>query len=160
MVLELVDGTTTLIDNEDFEKVKKYRWRGSTGGYVRTSWGGKNNYHEVRLHRLIMDAPDGIEVDHINRNPRDNRKSNLRLCDRKQNKANTGIISTNTSGYKGVSLHKGKWQASIRIDGRLRYLGRYETKEEAAKAYDMVAFEVWGEFASLNKPDDRFTGES
>jgi hypothetical protein len=146
---------TVAIDPEDLELVSAYTWKVNIHGYVRASVytgviDGVETRREVQIHRLILDAPEGMEVDHVNRDKLDNRRSNLRLCTRSQNKANTGIISTNTSGYKGVSFHKNKWQASIRIDNKLLYLGRYDTKEEAAEAYNKKAFEQWGEFAWLN----------
>lgn len=152
-----VKGSAVLIDDEDYGLVSQYSWRMLPDGYVHTSprVRGQNRKLEIRLHRLIMDASKGLEVDHINGNKLDNRRSNLRLCNRWQNKANTRIISTNTTGFKGVSWHKDKWQASIRVMGRLIYLGRYHTKEEAARAYNHAASEHFGEFAWLNPlPDD------
>lgn len=144
-----------LVDDDVAELIAGYSWRMNDRNYVRTSKymgmkDGKEIKKEVQIHRLIMDAPVNLEVDHINGNPLDNRRSNLRLCNRNQNKANTRIVSTNTSGYKGVSKHKGKWQASIRINNKLCYLGRFLTKERAALEYNKRALQEWGEFAWLN----------
>lgn len=147
--------TDCIIDDEDYSKIDGFRWRLGNDGYAKAAKylytkNGKEFRQELRMHRLIMGAPMGVEVDHINHDKLDNRRSNLRLCDRKQNKANTRIVSTNTSGYKGVSLHRGKWQASIRIDGKLLYLGAYNNIVDAAIQYNKKAYEVWGEFAWLN----------
>lgn len=108
------------------------------------------------MHRLILDAPDGVDVDHINRNKLDNRKANLRLVSRSHNMMNTDLRSTNTSGYKGVSWSQvaGKWEARIRRDERQYFLGLYPTSDDAARAYDAKARELFGDVAVLNFPDD------
>jgi hypothetical protein len=99
-----------------------------------------------------MQAPDGIEVDHENRNGLDCRRTNLRLATHRQNIMNTGLRPANTSGYKGVSWDKEnqKWRASIRAYGRSYNLGRFSTKEEAARAYNEAASRLHGSFARLN----------
>jgi hypothetical protein len=103
----------------------------------------------------LMDAPVGTEVDHINGNTLDNRRSiNLRLSDHRRNSGNRGPNSNNTSGFKGVSFDKesGKYSANIRDHGKQKKLGRFPTAELAARAYDRAAVEVFGEFAWLNFP--------
>jgi hypothetical protein len=94
--------------------------------------------------------PEGMEVDHINRDPSDNRKENLRLATHRQNLYNSTY--PNQWGCKGVTLDvaRNKWRAQIRIDGRKVNLGRYETFEEAAEAYRKAATELHGEFLCLN----------
>lgn len=158
MIYTTKSGIEVLIDNEDLTAVERILyWRVSPDGYVHGN--DPENGKDVRLHRLVMGEPKGLEIDHINGNKLDNRRENLRECNRWQNKANTRIISTNTTGYKGVSWHKDKWQASIRVTGRLLYLGRYETKQEAAMAYNIAAREHFGDFAWLN-PLDAIQGAS
>lgn len=111
----------------------------------------------LALHRLIMSAPQGFEVDHINHNRLDNRKANLRLCTRSENSRNTQGQSTRTNPYKGVMLHKpyiGKekpWRAYTRIKGKRIWLGYHSTAEAAAVAYNNYARKVFGEFACLNE---------
>ena len=104
------------------------------------------------MHRVILNAPPGREVDHINRNGLDNRRSNLRLATHAQNEAN----KPPRGEYKGAYWCKksGRWRASIRVDGRLRHMGRFATREEAARVYDDAALEAFGEFAYLNFPRD------
>ena len=95
------------------------------------------------------------QVDHIQRadgSHAQDRLSNLRIVSSSQNKINQSIRSTNTSGYKGVTLRKtsGKWQAEIMSQGRRKFLGSFTTPEAAALAYDLAAKNLHGEFANLN----------
>ncbi len=98
-----------------------------------------------------MKAPHGVEVDHINRNPLDNRKENLRLCTPSQNIGNQKLRASNRSGFKGVRRHRGKWQAVISKLGAVYCLGTFEDKKHAASIYDQKAIELYGEFALTNK---------
>lgn len=144
-----------LIDAEDLEKYGKYKWNIDNEGYVtRTEYLGEGRYKKRRLHREIMNAPDDMEVDHINGNPLDNRRCNLRICTPRENSWNRGIRSDNTTGYKGVFRKKGRnagkmWYAKV---GHF-HTEYFETKEEAANAYDYYALKFYGEFARLNNPD-------
>ena len=94
-------------------------------------------------------------VDHINQDPLDNRRQNLRLATRSQNAANLGPYANNTSGYKGVDFNRGKWRARITQDGVRYFLGTFDTAEDAARAYDQKALELFGEFASLNFSEEK-----
>lgn len=96
-------------------------------------------------------------VDHINRDRSDNRRSNLRLCSLAENNRNGSIRSNNNSGFKGVSWDKarGKWQAGIGLNGTRKALGRFDSAEDAARAYDAAALANYGEFAALNFPRDQ-----
>ena len=99
---------------------------------------GKN----VRLHRYLMSAPKGMIVDHINGNQFDNRRSNLRMCGQQQNNWNR------TTAKGVVQLPYGKWMAQICRDYKRRYLGTYDTKEEAIEARRTAEKELFGEFAA------------
>ena len=135
----------TFIDDEDWVKTKDYRWY-DDHGYVRSGSFGKKIY----LHRLVMDFPEG-QIDHKNRNPLDNRKVNLRVCSDMDNKRNMAAYKNNKSGYKGVTLFKGKyWRATIVVDKQQKALGHYVSALEAAKAYDKAALKYFGEFARIN----------
>jgi hypothetical protein len=110
---------------------------------------------KVLMHRLIMNAPKGLQVDHRNNVGIDNRRSNLRLCNQTNNQANRFLDKDSTSGYKGVTLKKDKmrnkpWFAQINHEGRHYSIGYFFTKEEAAKAYNAKAKELFGDFARLN----------
>ena len=125
---ECFDGTKFKIDVNDFEKVKKYTWHLANGYIV-----GKVNKKEIKLHRFLMGIKEGYEVDHINRDPYDNRRINLRIVNRSKNMQNTGISKNNTTGYKGVyKMHDyDKNCAQININGKRIYLGSYDTINEA-----------------------------
>lgn len=104
------------------------------------------------MHRVITQAPAGVEVDHINRNRLDNRRCNLRLTDRGGNTRNCSRNRKNTSGYKGVygPDRSGHWVASVVYQGKAYHLGSYLTAEEAAVTYDLAAMALHGEFAAPN----------
>lgn len=117
---------TALIDLEDVDLVSQYHWHKSAEGYV---IGSSANDKQKRLHRLIIKTDQ--EIDHINRNPLDNRKSNLRTVTRKQNSLNR-VYKKNTSGYKGVEKTAwGGWRAHIRADGKSIYGKTRKTLEQA-----------------------------
>lgn len=139
---------TFTIDIDDYERVSKHNWNVGSGNYIK-SWINKKY---IKLHRFIMNAPDGMNVDHINHNKLDNRKSQLRVCTFEQNLMNQKKYKNNSSGYKGVSWHKNKkWVAQIQINGKRKNLGYFETKEDAAEAYNEAAKNIYKEFANLNK---------
>ena len=101
-------------------------------------------------------VPIGMVVDHINRNPLDNRRVNLRLATPMQNLANVGVRKTtrSSSQYKGVRVtDSGTWTAKISYQGKFACLGTYALEKDAAMAYDMAALEIWGEFAALTFPE-------
>jgi len=142
-------GKFALVDDEDFEKLNQYKWHVYKIGYIYARVSKKYTY----MHRLIMDARKGMEVDHINHDKLDNQKSNLRICTRQQNEHNQKPQKNGSSQYKGVCFHKSrnKWQAMIRFNGIKQYIGCYPTEAEAAHAYNLKATELFGEFAFLNE---------
>lgn len=152
--IALTKGRFAIIDAADYEWLSQYKWRAShnTGKwYAATTIKNKN----VLMHRLIMDPPEGMVVDHVNRNGLDNRHGNLRICTPQQNNYNCRR-ARGTSKYKGVSFEKitGRWRASIVYRGERFNLGAYDSEEEAARAYDHKAIELFGEFAYLNFPEE------
>lgn len=104
------------------------------------------------MHREIIDEKENEHVDHINGNKKDNRKSNLRIATSSQNSRNIGLRKNNTTGYKGVIYEKkrDKWRAEIKKDYKSIFLGYFDTKEDAAKAYNEASMKYHGEFANLN----------
>lgn len=135
-----------IFDNNVSDELYNEEWRVDTNGYVRRHAG---NSKYIYLHREITNADVYYMVDHINGNKLDNRESNLRLVSNQQNSFNS---RRKTGKYKGVSFSKSRnqWVAQIMKDKQNYYLGRYDTQEEAARAYDKKAVELHGEHAKLN----------
>lgn len=117
-------------------------------GYYMTSINNKN-YHAHRLAFLIHNGYLPEVVDHKNRNKLDNRACNLRAADKSLNACNSKTRSDNTSGTKGVGLHKssGKWRARIRVDKKEYYLGLFANKEDASNAVKTARSKLHGDFA-------------
>ena len=140
-----------LIDLEDVDKVKGYKWHLRKDGYVSTHI---TKGETTLLHRLIMDCPDDKLVDHINHNKLDNRETNLRICTKSQNAMNQNIKSNNTSGIVGVSWDKKneKWIANIGLSGKYINLGYFDNIEEAAKKRKQAEIDLFGDYR--NKDED------
>lgn len=146
----------SLVDAVDYDALIGYYWMSddSTGNLYAYRTGPKPRYRKERMHRVILNAPSGMEVDHINMDGLDNRRCNLRLATRPQNRWNRIKNSNNTSGYKGVWYHKRDhlWCAEIGASGGRHRLGRFASPIDAALAYDAAALQLHGEFARLNFP--------
>jgi hypothetical protein len=158
----LTRGKVAIIDAQDAPEVFRYKWYASKQQgwtfYAVTSIHKEGRQTALLMHRLILDPPPGIQVDHRNRNGLDNRRCNLRILDKSnQQRHNSKVPSHSISGLKGVSYAKGswlknrKWRARIVVDGHEKRLGYFNTKEEAAAAYDAVALHYFGEFARTNQ---------
>lgn len=151
-------GKTILVDDADYEYLSQFTW------WVQKA---KNTLYAIRynpetkkrqlMHRLLFNLTDSrVFIDHINHNGLDNQKNNLRICtnaDNQKNKKGNG-----TSSYLGVSKYtykngttNKKWIATIKHNGKYKYLGIFENEIDAAKSYNKAALEYHGEFANLNK---------
>lgn len=119
---------------------------------------GKRKRVVVWMHNVICSAPEGMVVDHINRNKLDNRKANLRAVTVQQNVWNRKIVKKGRrTRYTGIYWNKeaGKWNVRLRVNGRRKSFGYYADEVEAAKAYDAAVKEHRGEYAVLNFPEKR-----
>ena len=142
----------TIIDIDDINKIKDYKWYLDREGYVINNKIG-------RLHRYLMNPPNDMVIDHINGNPLDNRKSNLRICSQQQNSMNKQNQRRNTtSKYKGVNWHKrrNKWRAGIKINGKYKHIGLYDTELTASIEYDKAALLYFGVYACTNHPIENY----
>ena len=145
--IELTQGKVALVDDEDYECLARHEWR---------TLKNCNRYYAARsrsilMHRVIMNAQKGQEIDHKDGNGLDNRRTNLRFCTRSQNNQNRRK-TWGSSQYKGVSWWKrdNEWEVSIKHNKKQYHLGHYKDEIHAAKVYDAKAKELFGEFAYLN----------
>lgn len=144
-----------MVDDADYELASQYKWyagKRRTGEFsAMREKSGRTRY----LHRLIMGMADSDKrpVDHIDHNPLNNTRANLRICTQSQNCMNRTKPKNASSKYKGVSLNKQfkkpKWRAYIRYES-LIYLGDFDSEKDAAIAYDKAAKRIFGEYAHLN----------
>lgn len=146
VTIELSQGKLAIIDAADAPRVERIKWYASRTprGYWYAMHGRKP---KLLLHRFILDAPDGLFVDHINGDGLDNRRANLRLATPRENTIN----SRPRKALKGVwAQPNGKSVAALTVHGRKVYLGVFDTAEQAACAYDEAARRFFGRFARLN----------
>ena len=153
--IPLSQGKAALVDQDDYGYLSQFKWKFSDGYAKRTVYLGggraKPRYKTVSMHRLLADCPNGKEVDHINGNGLDNRKKNLRVCTHAQNMKNQGIRKNNTTGVKGVCRKRNKFIANIWLKGKLKHLGTFEKKHDAAQARREAERKYHGEFARLDE---------
>lgn len=155
-VIHLTQRKFTIIDPEDYSRIVSAGWWYAY--YNRGKWyvkrnGGETKGSSVHLHSFITGNP---MTDHANGNGLDNRRSNLRECNKSLNGANRSAQINNKSGFKGVSYceQRGNWLATIRVNGRGKYLGRYSDEISAALIYDHAAVKHFGDFAFTNSDTD------
>jgi hypothetical protein len=154
--IPLSQGLVALVDDEDAERVSSAgKWFAMhTDGLVyaranaRRPDGGKTS---IVMHKFLTGF---VRTDHRNGNGLDNRRSNLRPATNGENMRNARRHSDNRSGFKGVSRNRGRWRARIQVVGGELALGRFDTAEGAARAYDAAALLHFGEFARVNFPDE------
>lgn len=141
-----------LLDDEDFVVYSKWKWNlsDSKKGYARRIVWNKGKPIRIYMHKEILKAPMGFQVDHIDCNKLNNQRSNLRVATKSQNSAN--YPPRGKTGYRGVRVGLyGKFPVYLCKEGRIMYGGTYSSAEEAAVAANKVAVELHGEFAWRNK---------
>ena len=149
--IKLTQGKVAIVSDVDYNYINKFKWFTFSPRkniyYAARTQGGKL----ILMHRIIANTPADLHTDHINKNGLDNRRSNLRACTFTQNMQNKNIYSNNTCGYKGVVKVGKRWLAKITYNKKRISIGRFDSPEEAAKAYNNKAKELFGHYASVNK---------
>ena len=159
--IQLTKGQVTEVDEADYPSLSTSKWWAllthSGNHYAIRSVTRQGVKRKVYMHRELTSCPDGLEIDHINGDTLDNRRTNLRVCTRNQNGKNQHRRKrVGSSRYKGLfwASRDGKWRVRIMVDGRYVHLGYFQDEEEGALAYNEAAIKLHKEFASLN-----FTGD-
>ncbi len=164
--IPLTQGMIALVDDEDFERLNQYKWQSHFDGTnwyaVRSSPMKDGKRSGIKMHREILGASGKEKVDHKFHDGLfgvvDNRRGNIRIADSKQNGANRKRNRNCPSRFKGVGFQPGLnrwpdcWRARIRFEGKAKYLGIFQTEEDAAVAYDSAARILFGQFAHTNFP--------
>ena len=152
----LTQDQMCVVDTGDYDSLMREKWfahklHGRWYAYTARR-GADGKPFQIAMHRVILGAPPDKQVDHIDGDSLNNRRSNLRLATSAQNARNRKLMATNTSGYVGVYWRKScqKWEARICVDYKQISLGRFNRIENAATAYNIAAVMYHGEFARLN----------
>jgi hypothetical protein len=153
-----------IVDDSDFDELSQWKWKASWAECTQSFYATRTDHSSgqpvtVRMHRYILGlAPgDNVQGDHRNGETLDNRRENLRAVTAAENQCNKATYRNNRSGYKGVSWYKAKhcWRAYIGANGKITHLGYFDDLEDAARAYNVAAKELHGEFARLNVLPDK-----
>lgn len=162
--IPLSRGLFAIVDIEDYERTMAAGpWHADVHRrtvYVRRNVRRPDGRRTAqRLHTFLTGWP---RVDHHNGDGLDNRRTNLRQATKSQNSANADLRADNRSGFKGVrwEQRRRRWRAEIRLAGRSRWLGYFDTAEDAARAYDGAALEFFGAFACVNFDGKRPTAST
>lgn len=149
-LIPLTQNQFAQVDDWNYDRLMEHKWYanrvGNTFYAKRTIWGSKPI--TMYMHREIMNTPKGVGIDHIDHNGLNCLEENMRECTQSQNMMNKQPYGK--SKYLGIYFDRQYIIAAIRLKGKKIHIGVFKTEEEAAKAYDKKAKELFGEFANLN----------
>ena len=153
--IPLTKGAFALVDDADYARLIQIgKWSLSNKGYAIHWYRDEQGQRKcLYMHRLILDAPHNLHVDHIDGCRTHNTRDNLRFATRSQNNAARRRMKTNTSGFVGVNMNRKHWESRIKYHNRRIFLGNFPNAKAAALAYDCAARIVFKEFARPNLPD-------
>lgn len=152
-LIPLSQGYWAIVDEGDYGWLSRWKWHVSISK-KRGNWQFKARTRsgpgKLDMHRLILGVPRDFEIDHVNGYALDNRRANLRIANRSQNMANRRTVWA-ASGLRGVRLNGNRWQARLRVDGRLIHLGMFSSAVDAARAVDLALIVAFGKYAATNQ---------
>jgi hypothetical protein len=157
-LITLTQGYYAIVDKEDYDELNRhswYVWKSNRNFYASRTDYSTGKQKTILMHRQIIGLTDRKqEIDHIDHDGLNNKRSNIRVVTHAQNLHNMRPNKNSSSKYKGVCWNKNlcKWQAGIEVSQRKIHLGLFHDEEEAAKAYDKKAVELFGEYSCLNFP--------
>lgn len=156
--IALTQGKYAIVDAADYAWLNQWKWCAARSG---NRWYAYRKHHgkTMHMHKLIMNPPPGMVVDHINGNSLDNRRVNLRICTQRQNAWNHGRRKKENATSRFIGVHRDKRRPEkcyVRVtrDGKATNLGPFDDEVEAARARDRMAIELHGSFAYLNFPEE------
>lgn len=152
------DVEYAIVSDKDYKNINRYKWVLSIVNdrkyyAVRYTKNADGKRAVIKMHRQLLNAPNDVEVDHIDNNGLNNQRSNIRLCTKIENGYNRTKYANNKSGFKGVWQEKGetKWRARIKVNKKYIHLGRHVTPEIAWEAYKEAAKKYHKEFANYKE---------
>jgi hypothetical protein len=150
-VIELTQGRVAQVDEADYEWLNGFAWHAARSGYGDIYYAYRRvNGKRIKMEHMIVAPPDGMIIDHIDRNTLNNQRSNLRITTQSVNIHNR-TKQPGSSLYRGISRRPdGSWLSQAWKDGQHYYIGIFDGEREAALAYDRVAKQLWGDYAVLN----------
>jgi hypothetical protein len=157
--IELTQGQKAMVDDADFEWLSQWKWCAWWSPSTCSFYAVRRTHRSegfprrmIGMHRFILGARSGEQVDHDDHDTLNNQRYNISACTVSQNQANSRLRRDNTSGFKGVSWKREsrKWLATIMVKGKCIYLGLFNNPKDAADAYDDAARSHFGEFACTN----------
>ena len=149
--IELTQEYQATVDNEDFSYLNQWKWYYKQGYAARNIIAPDGSRTIVRMHRLLLKTPIGMETDHINHNKLDNRRDNLRIVTKNQNQWNRKK-QAGSSQYKGIYWNKQnkRWHVQLQVDGKKKWLGYYANEEDARLAYENGVSKYQGIFGRIS----------